>query len=301
MEHLTVFTTDSKEKTNNSRCSVFKWYSLTIKCPNFKLTIYNASNEVLQKRKKILADENLWDKEKALMPLFTQYNIKCREIDDYIKKYKPIYLAKIDELKRNSSEYQNASEMDKKDMEAEFYEKAANLLYERPACDIDLIFSAESIDLTLDDELVQYYGYETIAKYVRYTYNIDKVHIDYERKDFEDLIKYGLAFSGEEIPLDEILKQQPLKTLNSIANKEGFFKRRDKAIEFILADDNLKRNIGKYIAMRRIFKLKPLPEKLNLNLSDLKNTWEFVKEYIKLIVETYRDSQRYTEEIKGDI
>ena len=46
------------------------------------------------------------------------------------------------------------------------------------------------------------------------------MRIEYERKDFEDLIKAGLAISGEEIQINEILKQQTLKTLNKIANKE---------------------------------------------------------------------------------
>lgn len=269
----------------------------------FKLTLYNAPNDIIQQVKKILADENNWNKEKQLMPLFTQYNIKCREIDEYVSKYKPIYLSKVEELKKNSSEYQNASEMDKQDIEGEFYETAANSLYEKAACDIDLLFSADDIDITMDDELIKDYGFDTISKYIGFAYDFDKVRIDYERKDFEDLIQRGLAVSGEEIPASEILKQQPLKLLNKIANKEeGFFKRKDKAIDFITADDNLKKSIGNHVSMRRIFKLKPLPDKYKeLNLNELSSSWGFVKEQIKLIVDTYRDAQRYTEDIKGDL
>lgn len=270
---------------------------------NFSLTLYNAPTNIIQEVKKILADENTWNKENLLMPLFTQHNIRCREIDDYINKYKPIYESKIEELKNNSSDYQNASEMDKLDIEEEFYEQAANSLYEKAACDIDLLFAADDIDITIDDELVKEYGFETISKYIGFAYDLEKVRIDYERKDFEDLIKQGLAISGEEIPITEILKQQTLKTLNKIANKEeGFFKRKEKAIEFIVADDSLKKNLGNHISMRRIFKLKALPEKYqNLNLNELSTSWAFVKEQIKIIIDTYRDSKRYTEDIKGDI
>jgi hypothetical protein len=269
---------------------------------NFSLTLYNAPSNIIQEVKKILGDENIWNKENLLMPLFTQYNIKCREIDEYITKYKPIYEGKIEELKSKSSDYQSASEMDKLDIEEELYEEAANSLYERAACDIDLLFATDDIDITIDDELINEFGYETVSKYIGYAYDIEKVRIDYERKDFEDLIKKGLAISGEEIPIAEILKQQTLKMLNSIANKEeGFFKRKEKAIEFITSDELLKKNLGNHISMRRIFKLKTLPEKYkNINLIELSTSWAFVKEQIKLIEVTYRDSKRYTEDIKGD-
>lgn len=272
---------------------------------NFKLTLYNSPNEVIQQVKNILTDENTLDKEKLLMPLFTQYNIKCREIDEYVSKYKSIYLAKVEELKNKSSEYQNASEMDKQDIGIEFYQIAANSLYENIGwrCDVDLLFLVNEINFTLDDELIKEYGFEVISKYTHFAFDIEKVRIDYERKDFEELIKCGLAISGEEIPLIEVLKQQPLKVLNKIANKEeGFYKRKDKAIDFILADENLKNETGKHISMRRIFKLKPLPDKYSkLSLIELSNSWRVVKEQIKLIVYTYLNSERYTEEIKGDL
>ena len=42
-------------------------------------------------------------KENDLMPIFTLYNVKCSEVEDYIKKYKPIY----DNYIINSIEYGN--------------------------------------------------------------------------------------------------------------------------------------------------------------------------------------------------
>lgn len=270
---------------------------------NYKITLYNVSNEVIQKVKKILKDESSWDTEKNLLPLFIQFNIKCREVDEYINKYKPIYHSKVEELKSKSIEYKNSSEMDKRDLEREFYETSANLIYEKAACDLDLLFSQAIIDIPKDDELIQEYGFNTISKYIDFAFDFEKVRIDYERKGFEDLLKCGLAIPGEEIPMDEILRQHSLKVLNKIANKvDGFFKRKDKAIDYILADENIKKEIGKHISMRRIFKLKPLPNKFsNINLSDLLKSWKFVEELIKLIVSTYRDSERYTEEIKGEL
>ena len=267
---------------------------------NFELTLYNAPKDIIRKAKEILDDENIWDKETSLMPLFTQYNIRCREIDEYVEKYKSKYFENIETLKNNSEEYKNASEMDKIDMEEEFFEQAGNELYEIADCNIRLLFSADKIDITMDDELIKEYGFETISKYVYFANDIDRIYIDYERKEFEELLKINLAMSGNEIPINDILKQQPLKILNKIADGQNF-KRKDKAIEYILNDDSLKDNIGKNISMRRIFKLKPLPEKFkNIDIKELSKSWAFVKEQIKLIVDTYKSSRSHTEEIKND-
>jgi hypothetical protein len=270
---------------------------------NFELTLYDAPSNIIQKVKKILNDDKSWNKESLLMPLFTQYNIKCREIDDYVKKYKPIYEAKIAELKSASAEYEKASEIDKKDIEKDFQNEVINSLHERADCDIRLLFQGEQVDITVDDELIKEYGFETISKYLGYAYDLEKIRIDYERKEFEDLIKSGLAVSGDEIPIEEILKHQTLKMLNKIALKEeGFFKRKEKVIEFILSDEPSKINIGNNVSLRRIFKLKPLPEKYSgIQLKEISNSWAVTKEQIRLLVETFRDSKRYTEETKGDM
>jgi hypothetical protein len=54
--------------------------------------------------------------------------------------------------------------------------------------------------------------------------------------------------------------------------------------------------------MRRIFKLKPLPEKYkDINLNEIANSWVYAKEQIKLIVNTYRNSERFTEAIRGNL
>lgn len=50
--------------------------------------------------------------------------------------------------------------------------------------------------------------------------------------------------------------------------------------------------------MRRVFKLNPLPDKYkDLNLNELSSSWGFVKEQIKLIVDTYQNAQRYKADI----
>ena len=66
---------------------------------------------------KVLKDENIWNKTKELLPLFTKYDIRCREVDEYILKYKPLYQNLLQDKLSNSIEYQQATERDKEIIE----------------------------------------------------------------------------------------------------------------------------------------------------------------------------------------
>jgi TM2 domain-containing membrane protein YozV len=269
----------------------------------FELTLYNANQKEIKKAIQILKDDNNWNKEKDLLPLFTAHNIKCKEIEDYISEYKPQYHKFIEQAKANSAEYKTASEMDRLDIENEFKEEAINNLYERAACELDILFEGSEIPETIDDELIQEYGFETISKYIGFSYRKDKIISNWERKEFEDLLKADLAVSGSDLPNEEVLFSQTLKTLNKIAEKEeGHFKRKQKTVDYLTENPKLLDNIGKHVSTRSMFKIKPLPEKFkNIDLEILSASWAYVKEYISLLTDTYRDSERCTEDIKGDI
>jgi TM2 domain-containing membrane protein YozV len=268
----------------------------------FELTLYNANQKEIRKAIQILKDDNIWNKEKDLLPLFTAHNIKCKEIEDYISEYKPQYHKFIEQAKTNSDEYKSASEMDRLDIENEFKEEAINNLYERAACELDILFEGSEIPETIDDELIQEYDFETISKYIGFSYRKDKIISNWERKEFEDLLKADLAISGSDLPNEEVLFSQTLKTLNKIAEKEeGHFKRKQKAVDYLKENPKLLDNIGKHVSTRSMFKIKPLPEKFkNIDLESLSASWSYVKEYIRLLTDTYRDSERCTEDIKGD-
>jgi hypothetical protein len=269
---------------------------------NFPLTVYNAPENILQQVTHIFADEKIGNKEKFLMPLFAENDIKCREITSYIDKYKPIYLAKMEALKQQSTAYAAASAMDKEDMEREFVAAAAGSLYENAFCDLELLFQEPEIQTSDYQGFIQEFGYENIHRYARWTKDLTKVHIDQDRKEFEDLIVVGLAIPGEQISLEEILKVHSLKTLNAIAGKEpDFFKRKEKAIECILTVANPRESIGQHIAMRRIFKLNPLPTKYgHLELTKLSRHWQSVKTHVELIVDTWRTAAVKTDWLQGD-
>ena len=269
---------------------------------SFHLTLYNSSKNTLQNVIEILKNERTWNKKKELLPLFAEHNIKCKEVEEYILKYKPIYLTKLQELKNTSEEYQNASEMDKLDIEIEFKEQIIKELPEKADCNIETLFDFSHIDITIDDKLIMKYSFDTISKYFGLSHYKNKIASHWERKDFEDLIKADLVLTSNEIDIEEILKSQTLKILNKISEKEdGHFKRKNKAIEYLKENNNLLENVGKHISTRKLFKLKPLPEEFNdVDAKLISDYWKYLEEYTKLIADTYRNSEQNAEVIRKD-
>jgi len=269
---------------------------------SFHLTLYNSPKSTLQSVVKVLKNEDTWNKTKELLPLFAEHNIKCKEVEEYILKYKPTYIKRLQELKTNSEEYQNSSEMDKLDIEIEFKEQIIKELPEKADCSIETLFDFSHIDVTIDDQLIKKYSFDTISKYFGLSYYKDKIVSHWERKDFEDLIKADLVFTSKEIDIEEILKFQTLKILNKISEKEeGYFKRKNKAIEYLQENKTLLENVGKYVSTRKLFKLKPLPKEFNnVNADLISDYWQYLEEYIKLIADTYRNAERNAEIRRDD-
>ncbi len=269
---------------------------------SFHLTLYNSPKNTLQNVVKVLKNEDTWNKTKELLPLFAEHNIKCKEVEEYISKFKPIYLTRLQELKTKSEEYQNSSEMNKLDIEIEFKEQIIKELPEKADCTIETLFDFSHIDITIDDKLIVKYGFDTISTYFGLSHYKDKIVSHWERKDFEDLIKADLVFTSNEIDIEEILKSQTLKILNKVSEKEdGHFKRKNKAIEYLQENKNLLENVGKHISTRKLFKLKPLPKEFNnVDANLISDYWNYLEEYIKLIADTYRNSEQNAEERRED-
>lgn len=268
----------------------------------FPLTLYGAKRSDMQKVTLILKDDNIWNKAKQLPPLFSKHNIKCKEIEAYIATYKPIYLADIEAQKKDSTEYQNALELDRLDIEREFKAIAIDRLKERADCNLQVLFEYNEIEATIDDPLIQRYGFDTLSKYLSLQHNNNKIISNWERNDFEDLVQAELAITADDLDVNEILLSQTLKTLNAICEKDSaFFKRKNKAIQHLEENPALFENIGKHIVTRKLFKLRALPVEFeNIDLEKLSKHWEFLNEYVNLIANTYRKSINNQEQIKNN-
>lgn len=264
---------------------------------SFPLTLYNAPATKLRKVAKLLKSDS-FNHVVLLMPLFAEHNIKCQEIEEYINKYKSIYLQRIQDEKDKSTEYQQSTEMDRLDLEQEYKAKATTMLYEIANCNLQELFEYNEIPLTVDDDLIREYGFENLALYMKLQNKVGKVVTNWERKTIEKLSKTDLIAMIDEIEIDDVLLTLPLKILNAIAEKEeGYFKRKKTAIEFI-NEHNLSHNLGKHIATRKVFKVNSLSNRFeNVNIIQVANSWAYLREYLRLFVDTYRDGEYNSEQI----
>ncbi|MBR1834270.1 MAG: hypothetical protein IJ785_02000 [Bacteroidales bacterium] len=260
----------------------------------FELTILDCTKELAQRIKE-LCEDGYYKAEKEMLVLFATHNIKVKEIEEYKQKYRKTFFDRYEQLRRESTEYQNADPQDRADMDEEFFQQAQDSLYELASYDAYKLFC--SYDMTIDDEFLQEYGFDVLNAYFSYANKIGKVAVigkdNYCRAAFEKMAETGLAFRGKDIPLEELLTSQTLKTLNEIAdNPEKEFKRKYQAIEYIIAHPEKQEKLGEYISFRELFKLLPLPEKYaNLDLDQVRMMWDCHREEARILLLTYSHAQ----------
>jgi len=85
----------------------------------------------------------------------------------FIARYKSIYQQYVKSAKTNSREHQQASMMDRNDLESEYEESAITELYETAHGGLFTLFDYDATDLTNDDSLISEYGYENFALYMK--------------------------------------------------------------------------------------------------------------------------------------
>lgn len=111
----------------------------------FPLTIYAPSERVVKELKNLLdkwMNDGLNKAVKKIIPFMQTHNIQCKEVNDYIKEFKPLYLYKIEELKKNPPEELIDPDMDEDEQLDEIKFAAADLLDIQPDCDLVTLFEA---------------------------------------------------------------------------------------------------------------------------------------------------------------
>ncbi|MBI4244914.1 MAG: hypothetical protein HY606_12565 [Planctomycetes bacterium] len=294
----------SDEDSGNSNIKVSKIYATSDKGwilnpdTTFSLTIYNVNKSTALEIKKILDNSlttDLYSATRQLMPIISQTNLVCKEVQHYINEYKPLYLNTIKTLQQTIPEWDSSSERDKNDLLQVFKEQAIQSLEIRPTItDVEALFEYEPADKTIDDALIDKFGFNNIQLYLRFYRNTSKVftipakHRD--RQGFERLVELGLAVRGFNISMAKILETLKLNDLNSLIadlNKPKFT-RKAVAIEFLTGLSDIQIRLGKDITSRELFQLQQLPPEFrHINLADLSKNWKHIFEVSQLICHTY--------------
>lgn len=284
----------------------------------FPLTIVDANRDTAVELKRLL-DERVngvaGRGDRDLIEYVAKTNIRCKEVEEYVESYKPKYEARIKQLIAACSDWATASERDKEDLLTGFKMEAQESLHVRPYIGVDELFDGRPEDLTVDDALLERYGFGTARFYLRHSDNLSKVHIapaDHrDRSRFDALVEAGLAKRGADISLDLILAGLALKDLNAIADgiAGGPFKRKAKAVETIMGLPDARERISRNVSFRELFQLVPLPAEFSgIDLKKVAASWRYADYLAELLSHTYtmgaysirdNDTHRSDDFIKG--
>ncbi len=204
-----------------------------------------------------------------LTTLIARKNVRCAEIDAWVKSTKPRFASVVAKAIEASPDWTTAAEPDREDLLAEFQTTAAENLPVRPA-DVETtlgLLMEEPSDLAVDDELLAKFSnrtdlYPVLLGALSYGSKVQVVPVGaYQRKHYEDLAGMGYLRRGADIPLDDVLAILTLKVMNSMAGSDAPKKltRKAPAIEFLKTLPNLSDRLSKVIAFRELFQAAPIP------------------------------------------
>lgn len=226
--------------------------------------------------------------------LFAQSNATCKEVEEYIRTYRPAYTETIERLKAESKDWNVSSEKDKEDMLSEYKQKAIEGLPVKPSQPevLDILFDNPPSDFTADDKLLSFFGkdVELYRFYVSQLWRAGKVVAvpaeDYYRKQYEVLVEKRLARRGQDIGMEEILNGLRLKDINEALQGlvEKPFGRKAKAIEFAVTVPDVKERLGKIIAFREMFQICE-PE--DIDVHEIQKCYEYANAIATLVRDTY--------------
>ncbi|MFH1702468.1 MAG: hypothetical protein ABIB41_03410 [Nitrospirota bacterium] len=255
----------------------------------FPLTLYSIDRETAEEIKRRLDTPG---KEDSIVSLIDHPKFLCKEVEDYVKEFKPQYLRKIEELKRSSIKWSSASESDQEDLLISYSEQAIKSLDILPYCNLEVLFEHDPNDAVIDKGLIDKFGNSNMYIYLHYPRDtILMIPVDHpDRSYLERLVEIGLAIKGSDIPLQAILENMTLREMNEMVTIFGQkpFGRKIKAFDFLMSVSNAKQKLSEHLAFKGFFQLKPLPDEfssLDINKFSGGSTYSF--EIGRLITHTY--------------
>jgi hypothetical protein len=237
--------------------------------------------------------------------LVAHKNVRCKELDEWIGKARANVREQVKQRVLTSTEWVQASELDKKDLLIEIQDDVVEELAVRPA-DLEAtrtLLLEEPRDLTVDDALLERFK-DNPRTYQTLLYAIScgtKVQIapagDYRRKTYDELYEKGFMRRGQEIPIEDILMSMTMKQMQEIAGADApkKFTRKAHAIDFVKGLSDIQQRLEKAISFRELFQVKPID---GVDVDDLAKAHTYSSQVARVVLRTTRasvDSQRQRE------
>ena len=220
-----------------------------------------------------------YEAEKRVRDRLMEQEIVVNEIIIFQDTVRPVIERSVQKLISENEDWESMGEKDKKDQWDEYAQDTIEEYldsYQSPNADrylppafegaLSFLVTHSLTQIPLLREMIEKYGVANINTYAEYVGRKNPVitisNPDY-RKPLENLVRVGLACSGKDLSVDEMLSSLSLNTLNDISGSETRFTRKDKAIKYISEKENVYSIIEKNIALRSLFALRPLPSQFS--------------------------------------
>ena len=262
----------------------------------FQLTLATDSEEIAQAvRERIDHYENgEWLEKAPLAPVLARYQVRCHEIDAYIKKHKKQFKETINSLIDNSPDWESAKKKDQSYMMSEFTDKAMESLPIRLSSDIAPLLRDVPDTKGLDEIIITNHGIDAHEIYMTYGSHIekvmqvsdsDKVIIQHMKK----LVNANLCLQGSDIPQNKLLQQLSMTDLSELISDCNIHEKAKNKADAISLLEGAKGVSGKLVNMLPINELYYLipPREMEKKVRDLRVAWQYYEAFAKLIKGTY--------------
>lgn len=240
---------------------------------------------------------SFYESEKMVGAVLMENDIQIKEVEDFRSKVRPIVQNRVEKLISKDPEWEILGDRDK-EYKLEEYRAESMVEFDEevsPAMSgalTHLTFN-DPIQVPLAQEVIAQYGTHNLSTYCEYYGRknpIIKVPNANYRKPLEQLVEVGLAYTGKDMSVEELLSSLTLAELNEIAATEKKFTRKDKAIQFLAEKDDITSIIEKQIALRSLFILTPLPDKFKeFDIEKFRISQNYYNELACVLTSLYND------------
>lgn len=260
----------------------------------FPLTVYGIDGaqaleikKLLDNRYKTTATETL----RKLLPFITEHNIGCKEIDEYVKVFRPIYQNKFEDYKAEAATFTGAkATAAQKQALSDAEDKAAGELDIELHCDLPILFRGHPRGKRSKEELIKKFGADVMKLYVSLRKGINTVDSTPEvRKAFAKLEEFRLVAHGANANPKLLLKTLSLKNMRKIVQDLSYpvFETKEDAYKAISMLPDLSNRLKNVVSMKTIYEKLPIPRnKDEIEVSELEHA-DYLSEFANLLSTTY--------------
>ena len=239
---------------------------------------------VIKDKCDLLPTSSYYDAVNDIRDILLENSIQVAEVNAFQNEVHPIIEKRVQRYISEDKEWDSLGEMDKRDRKMEYIDRSMVSFHSNvsPAMETALAYLAvhSIIQVPLLPELIREYGIKNLNTYYKYYGRknpIISIPNSNYRKPLENLVDVGLAFTGKDMSVEELLSSLTLNKLNEISGTESAFTRKDKAIKYFSERADVSTIIEKNISLRSLFVLTPLP--VQFQVFDFDKYGELLKYY----------------------